>query len=87
MKEDTKQPPNGCKEENRMGINAKFNLRVIRPKVDALKTKASAFNKHSSNRIRDLLDFFHHEKSYPLKPHYCATQCLIQLMYDHLSTR
>jgi hypothetical protein len=34
MKENTRWPPNGCK-------NAKFNPRPIRPKLHALKTKST----------------------------------------------
>jgi hypothetical protein len=41
MKENTKRPPNGHMEENRMGVSAKFNLGVTMPKIDALKTKVT----------------------------------------------
>jgi hypothetical protein len=41
MKENTKQPPNGCREENRTGVNAKFNPRATMPKIDVLKAKVT----------------------------------------------
>ncbi len=41
MKENTMQPLNGRKKENRTGVSVKFNLRATMPKIDALKTKVT----------------------------------------------
>jgi hypothetical protein len=41
-------------EENTVGINVKFNLGAIRPKVDALKTKARCTI--CNNKIKDLIN-------------------------------
>jgi hypothetical protein len=40
MVKNTKQPPNDYREANISGVNVKFNLVAIRPKVDVWKTKA-----------------------------------------------
>jgi hypothetical protein len=47
------QPPNGCMEENKARVNVKFNLKAIRPKINALKTKA----RHNicNNKITNLI--------------------------------
>ncbi len=54
MIENTKRPPNGCIEENMLGVSVKFNLVAIKPKVDVLKTKA----KHiiHNNTTKNLID-------------------------------
>ncbi len=49
-----RQPLDGCIEENRLGINVKFNLGAARPKIDVLKRKVRC--NICSNTIKDLID-------------------------------
>jgi hypothetical protein len=41
-------------EENIVGINVKFNLGAVRPKIHALKTKARCII--CNNKIKELID-------------------------------
>jgi hypothetical protein len=55
MTKTTKWPPNGCRKENMLKVNVKFNSKATKPKIDALKSKVKS-NIHS-NTIKILIKF------------------------------
>jgi len=54
MIENTKWPPNGCREENMLKLSLNLNLTATKPKVDALKSKVRSNIRN--NTIKDLIN-------------------------------